>query len=75
MESAARTRSRAAGGEVAALTRSRPPQDPELMQARTDMEHARAAMELSEHFKALIAAAPRLGPDQRAALREILSES
>ncbi|MBB1493513.1 hypothetical protein J4N02_04735 [Propioniciclava sp. MC1595] len=55
-------------GRIAALTRSRTPDDPELLAARRDLKAAR----LAEHITEVVDAAPPLTEAQRAALAALL---
>lgn len=54
---------------VAALTRSRQPDDPQLLDARRDL----AAARLEEYIERTVAAAPPLTPAQRDRLSALLS--
>ena len=54
--------------KVAALTRSRPATDPDLINARLDLRVAR----LAEHVARVVAEAPPLTADQRSRLAALL---
>lgn len=56
-------------GEVAALSRSRPPDDPDLIRAKELMREAR----MIEHIRQLVDAAPPLGPEARARIASVLA--
>ena len=56
-------------GRVAALSRSRKPDDPELVAARQNMRAER----LAEHIERAVAAWPPLTPEQRSVLAQLLS--
>lgn len=55
-------------GRVAALTRSRPADDPELVEARRDL----AAEVIAQHVAKVVAKAPPLTPEQRDRIAAIL---
>lgn len=55
-------------GRVAALTRSRTPDDPELVSARRDL----AAERIAEHIAKVVAEAPPLSAEQRDRLAVLL---
>lgn len=55
-------------GRVASLTRSRPPDDPELIEARRNLRAARA----SEYVQQLVASSPPLTQEQRSHLAALL---
>lgn len=56
-------------GRVAALSRSRTANDPELLAARTALKAER----LAEHIRSTVNAAPALSPEQRGRLALLLS--
>ena len=55
-------------GRVAALSRSRPSDDPDLIQARTDL----AASKLEDYIRRTVDAAPLLSDEQRDRLAVLL---
>lgn len=55
-------------GRVAALTRSRPTHDPDLVAARRNL----AAAKLEEHIRKAVAGAPPLSAEQREELASLL---
>lgn len=55
-------------GRVAALTRSRPSDDPELVEARRDL----AAEVIAQHAAKVVSKAPPLTPEQRDRIAAIL---
>jgi hypothetical protein len=64
-------------GKTAALSRSRHKDDPELIQARTDLEEAKLNKHLLRYREAidrLVSQAPPLTPDTQASLRNLLGE-
>jgi len=64
-------------GKAAALSRSRDQHDPELIQARTDLEEAKLNKNLLSYREAiarLVEQAPPLNPDTQASLRNLLGE-
>lgn len=56
-------------GQVAALSRSRAADDPELLTARRELKAAR----LAEHVERTLAAAPPLTAEQRARVARLLA--
>jgi hypothetical protein len=58
---------------VASLTRSRTPNDPELLTARRNLAAARLANRIEEYVAGIVAAAPDLTPAQRDKLAMLLS--
>lgn len=56
---------------VASLSRSRKPDDPDLLAARRALRHARA----EDYIRDLVAAAPRLTDEQRTHLAALLAPS
>jgi hypothetical protein len=57
---------------VASLTRSRKPDDPELLAARRNLAAARLAARIEEYVAGVVAAAPDLTPAQRDKLAMLL---
>lgn len=57
---------------VASLTRSRTPDDPDLVQARRDLAAARQAARVADAVRVLVATAPPLTETQRAELAALL---
>lgn len=55
--------------KIAALSRSRTPDDPELVDARRDL----AAATLYEHVQKVLAKAPDLTPEQKTAIRALFT--
>lgn len=55
-------------GRVAALSRSRQPDDPELVEARRDL----AVLSLEEHIRRVVAEAPPLTDEQRDRIAALL---
>lgn len=58
--------------EVASLTRSRKPDDPELLRARRNLERARRADRIAQRVAEVVAAAPELTVEQRDRLATLL---
>lgn len=61
---------------VASLTRSRTPDDPELVAARAALAAARAELaidDLEAHIERIVSAAPPISPERRARLTAILT--
>lgn len=54
---------------VASLTRSRKPDDPELIEARRNLR----ALRLAAHVEKALAGAPQLNDDQRATIARLLA--
>lgn len=63
--------SKSGRGRVAALTRSRPPDDPELVEARRDL----AAEVIAQHVAKVLAKAPPLTDQQRDRIAALLRGS
>jgi hypothetical protein len=55
-------------GRVAALSRSRPPDDPELLEAKGNLK----AQSLEEHVRRVVAEAPPLTDEQRDRIASLL---
>jgi hypothetical protein len=63
--------------KTAALTRSRSINDPDLLQAKTDLEEAKLNKNLdlyNEAISRIVAVAPPLSPETQATLRTLLSQ-
>lgn len=64
-------------GKTAALSRSRSTNDPELLQAKTDLEEAKLNQNLRRYNEAIariVDEAPPLTADTQATLRKLLSQ-